>query len=83
VVFFFNAIPTTFLAYMLAQQLTVLGIEDANKKLIPLHLDQASDPAWRQAVVGRLDFAIRRLLLQPSSAASVSNSYPRGPPTQE
>ena len=56
VVFFFHAIPAAFLAYMLAQQLTVLGIEDANKKLIPLHMDQASDPAWRQAVVGRFDF---------------------------
>src|SRR5216683_2037132 len=41
---------------MLPQQQTVLGIEDANEEFIPLHSDQASDPAWGQAVVGGFDF---------------------------
>src|SRR6202011_627617 len=55
-VFFFYAIPATFLAYMLSQQQSVLGIEDANIKLIPLHIDFSSDPTRRQAVVGGIDF---------------------------
>ena len=56
VVLFFDAIPAAFLAHVLAQQLPVFGIEDANVKLIPLHIHLSSDPAWRQAVVGGFDF---------------------------
>jgi hypothetical protein len=37
---------------MLPQKMAGLGIEDANVKLIPLHLDQASDPARRQGPTG-------------------------------
>src|SRR5580692_10395353 len=55
-VFFFYAIPARFLAYMLAQQQSVFGIEDAHIKLIPLHMHFASDPTWGQAVVGQIDF---------------------------
>src|ERR1700722_15611560 len=55
-IFFFYAIPATFLAYMLPQQQSVFGIEDANIKLIPLHIHFASDPTRRQAVVGGIDF---------------------------
>jgi hypothetical protein len=47
-----RAIPAAFLASMLAQQQSVLGIEDANIKLIPLHIHFSSDPTLRQAVVG-------------------------------
>ena len=31
-------------------------VEDANVEFVPLHSDQASDPAWGQAVVGGFDF---------------------------
>ena len=55
-VFFLDAIPATFLAHMLAQQQPVLGIEDANVKLIPLHIHFSPDPARWQAVVGGIDF---------------------------
>src|ERR1700726_2791691 len=41
---------------MFPQQQTIIGIEDANVEFVPLHLDQASDPARGQAVVGGLDF---------------------------
>src|SRR5580658_2095280 len=55
-VLFFYAIPAGFLAYVLSQQQSVFGIEDANIQLIPLHLYFASDPTWGQAVVGEIDF---------------------------
>src|SRR5271155_6263938 len=41
---------------MFAQQLTSFGIEQADVQRVPLHLHHSSDPAWRRAVVGRLDF---------------------------
>src|ERR1017187_3423553 len=41
---------------MFPQQQTVVGIEDANVEFVPLHSDQASDPARGQAVIGGLDF---------------------------
>src|SRR5215469_13393950 len=34
-----DAITTAFLPHMLAQELAVFGIEDANEELVPLHLD--------------------------------------------
>src|SRR6266576_2172345 len=40
---------------MLAQQQSVLGIENAHVKLIPLHIHFSSDPTRWQAVVGRVD----------------------------
>src|SRR5208282_429434 len=55
-ILFFNAIPTPFLTDMLPQQQPGVGIEDANIKLIPLHLHFSSDPTRRQAVVGGIDF---------------------------
>src|SRR5580700_3091231 len=55
-VFFFYAIPAGFLAYVLSQQHFVFGIEDANIKLIPLHIHFASDPTRQYAVVGEIDF---------------------------
>ena len=56
VVLFLDAIPAAFLAHMFPQQQTVVGIEDTNVEFVPLHSDQASDPARGQAVVGGLDF---------------------------
>lgn len=55
-VFFFYAIPATFLSHVLSQQQSVFGIEDAHIKLIPLHIHFSSDPTRRQAVVGGIDF---------------------------
>src|SRR5271165_687223 len=55
-ILFFYAIPAAFLAYMLPQQQSVFWIEDANIKLIPLHMHFASDPTRGQAVVGGIDF---------------------------
>ncbi len=55
-VLFLDAVPATFLAHMFPQQQTVVGIEDANVEFVPLHSDQASNPARGQAVIGGLDF---------------------------
>jgi hypothetical protein len=41
---------------MLAQQQSVLGIENAHVQLIPLHIHFSPDPARWQAVVGSIDF---------------------------
>ena len=57
VILFFNAIPTALLAHMFAQQLPGLGIEQADIQLIPLHAQQAADPARRRAVVSGFAFA--------------------------
>src|SRR5208282_515274 len=54
---FFNAIPAALLAHMFAQQLPGLGIEQADIQLIPLHAQQAADPARRRAVVSGFAFA--------------------------
>ena len=61
-IFFLDAIPAAFLAYMLAQQQSVLGIENAHVKLIPLHIHFSSDPARWQAVVGGIDCQLRDAL---------------------
>src|SRR5690554_3336277 len=41
---------------MLAQELVCFGIKNAHVRGIPLDVDELADPAWRRAVVGRLDF---------------------------
>jgi hypothetical protein len=41
---------------VLTQQLPAVGLEDANVEFVPLHVDQASDPAQGKSVVGRHDF---------------------------
>src|SRR5215472_9214741 len=51
-----DAIAPALLADMLAQQLTGAGIEQAHEEIVPLHVDQAPDPAGRCSVVGSLDF---------------------------
>ena len=50
-----DSIPASFLADMLAQELAVVGIEEAHVKLIPLYVHHPPDPAGRRAVVGGLD----------------------------
>src|SRR5688500_9805042 len=52
----FDAMPAARCAYMLAQQLSGLRIEQPDVQTIPLHLDAAPDPAWRRAVVRGVDF---------------------------
>jgi hypothetical protein len=47
-ILFSDAIPAALLAYMLAEQLSGCGIEDANEKFIPLHVHRTSDPARRR-----------------------------------
>src|SRR5215831_11161590 len=56
VVFFLDAISTTFLAEMLTKKLARVRMQDAHVQLIPLHFDQPPDPSWWQAVVGGLHF---------------------------
>jgi hypothetical protein len=56
VVFFFNAIPASFLAHVFAQELAGFGIEEADEQLIPLHAHHAPDPAGWCPVVGCFDF---------------------------
>src|SRR5579862_7350468 len=51
-----DAKAAALLANMLAQQLAGARIEQAHKDVIPLHVDQAADPAWWRSVVGRFDF---------------------------
>ena len=41
---------------MFAQQLAGNGVQQTNMRGIPLHLNMASDPAWRRAVIGGLHF---------------------------
>ena len=48
--------PSTLLTDMLAQQLMGFRIENADVKLIPLHVDVSSDPAGWCAVEGGFDF---------------------------
>ena len=55
-VLFFDAIPSALLAYVFAQKLPGLGIEQTHVQLIPLHAQHAPDPAGRRAVVGGFDF---------------------------
>ena len=38
-ILFLEAITTAFLPHVLAQQLAAFGIEDANEKFVPLHVD--------------------------------------------
>ena len=54
-VLFFNAIPAALLAHVFAQQLPGLGIEQTYIQLIPLHPDDAADPARRCTVVSGFD----------------------------
>src|ERR1051326_3989338 len=48
--------PATFLPDMFAQQLVGFGIENADVKRIPLDVDELSNPAWWNAVIGRIHF---------------------------
>src|SRR5271165_3731920 len=50
-----DAIPSSLLAQVFAQQLPGLGIEQADIQVIPLHPDLASDPARRCPVVSGFD----------------------------
>ena len=51
-----DAMRTARWTQVLAQQLSGVGMEQANSPPIPLHLDPPADPAWRRAVVSRFDF---------------------------
>ena len=55
-----DAVPATFAAQMLAQQLAGVRIQQPHIHRVPLHVDLASDPARWSAVVSRfnLDAAI-------------------------
>jgi hypothetical protein len=75
VVLFLNAIPATLLAYMLAQQQTVFGVEDANVEFVPLHSDQASDPAWGQAIIGGFDFDTTVQMHDPLAVLIVAKRF--------
>src|SRR5690348_4655032 len=50
-----HAVLPTLLAQVFAQELSGVGIEDADEELVPSHIYVASDPAWRQTVVRRFD----------------------------
>src|SRR5436309_15133207 len=56
IVFRPDAVPATFLPDMLAHELVGFGIENTDVKRIALNVDELSNPAWRNAVIGRLDF---------------------------
>ena len=51
-----DAMPAALLPDMLAEKLMRFRIENADVKRIPLDVDELSDPAWRNAVIGRVDF---------------------------
>lgn len=53
-----NAVASALLPQVLAQQLTVERIDHPHMRGIPLHVNPASDPARRRAVVGGLDFDV-------------------------
>ena len=55
-IFVLDAVTAALLAQVLAQQLPGEGIEQPNMRVIPLHVNAASDPARRRAIVGGLDF---------------------------
>ena len=48
--------PAALLPNMLAEQLVGSGIENTDVKRIPLDVDELSDPAWRNAVIGGVHF---------------------------
>src|SRR5437870_5677429 len=60
---------------MLPQQQTVFGVEDANVEFVPLHSDQASDPAWGQAVVGGFDFDTTVQMHHPLAVLVVAKRF--------
>src|SRR5271166_1531133 len=74
-ILFFYAIPAAFLAYMLPQQQSVFWIEDANIKLIPLHMHFSSDPTRRQAVVGGIDFDATVQIHAPLAMLPISKRF--------
>ncbi len=55
-VFRADAMPAAFLLQMLAQQHAGARIEQAHVHQVPLHIDLATDPAGRRAIVGRFHF---------------------------
>jgi hypothetical protein len=61
---------------MLAQQQSVLGIENAHVKLIPLHIHFPSDPAWRQARSKRHRLRRNRPDSRPACHAGSSEKVP-------
>jgi len=48
--------PATLLPNVFTQQLVCFGIQHSNVQLIPLHLDESTDPSWRYAVESRFNF---------------------------
>jgi RHS repeat-associated protein len=55
-ILFLNRMPPSFLAPVLAEELSVPGIQQTNMDFTPLHLHLPSDPTRRCAIVGRVDF---------------------------
>src|SRR5215813_4312016 len=56
VVFRIDAMTTTLLAYVFAQQLVGFRIENANVQMIPLHFDKPADPSRWYAIESGVDF---------------------------
>ena len=52
----FDAMAAARRAQMLAEQLSRRGIEQSDVELVPLHRHPVSNPAWRCAVVGGVEF---------------------------
>ena len=46
----------TLLPDVFTQQFVGLGIQDSNAQMIPLHLNESTDPSWRYAVESRFYF---------------------------
>src|SRR5437763_16507418 len=53
-VFVLHAVLATLLAQVFTQELSGVGIEATDEERVPSHLYLATDPAWRQAIVGSL-----------------------------
>jgi hypothetical protein len=51
-----DAMPAPRSPHMLAQELAGLRIQQADKEVVPLHVDPPADPTGRRAVVRGLDF---------------------------
>src|SRR5215468_8051818 len=60
-IFLLHAVLPTLLAQVFAQQLSGVGVKDTDEELVPSHMNFATNPAWRQTIVGsfHLDTAVQ------------------------
>src|SRR2546425_11562788 len=63
------------LADMLAQKLMCIRIENTDVQAIPLHVYHLPDPAWRQAIVSRLDFDATIQMHDPIAVLVVTERF--------